>query len=84
MTKGGRPPSQSAIHEDVFGRGDEPLRAPKNMSDLHVMIIYDVCQVIGGETICFHNHGVTFHLEETTHDELEKNSTANQEDSPYG
>lgn len=64
MSKGGWFPPKSLIHEEMFGGGDEPLRPPQNMADLHVMIIHYVSEVIGGKPICFDHHGVPLHLEE--------------------
>lgn len=66
VSEGGRLPSKSTIHEYMFGGGNEPLRASKNMADLHVVIVDDVCKMISGETVCFYHHGVALHLEETT------------------
>lgn len=64
MSKGGGLPSESTVHEKMFGCRDEPLRAAQYMADLHVMIIYYVSKVIGGKSICFYHHRVPFHLQE--------------------
>lgn len=64
MSESGRLPSESTVHEEMFGSGDEPLRAPQHMADPHVMIIHDVSEVICGETICFYHNRVPLHLKE--------------------
>lgn len=68
MSEGGRLPSQSSVHEEMFGGGDEPLRAAQDMTDLHVMIIHDVGKVIGGEPVRFDHHWVPLHLEDRMED----------------
>lgn len=62
MSKGGWLPSKSAVHEKMFGGGDEPLRPTQHMADPHVMIIYYVSKMIGGKAICFDHHRVPLHL----------------------
>lgn len=62
MCEGGRLPPESTVHEEVFGGGDEPLRPPKHVADSHVVIVDDVSEVIGGETVCFYHYRVTLHL----------------------
>lgn len=62
MSEGGRLPSKSTVHEDMFGGGDEPFWPPEHVTDFHIMIIHYVRKVIGGKTICFYHHRVTFHL----------------------
>lgn len=62
MSKGGRLPSKSTVHEEVFGGGDEPLRPPQHVANLHIMVVYDVSKMIGGISISFYHHRVTFHL----------------------
>lgn len=65
MSERGRLPSKSPVHEEMFGGGDQPLWTPQDMADLHVMIIYNVGEVIGGETVCFYHHGIPLHLKVT-------------------
>lgn len=62
MSEGGRPPAQRAVHQEVFGRRNEPLGPSQDVADLHVMVIHNVGQVIGGKSVRFHHDGVTFHL----------------------
>lgn len=62
VSEGGRLPSKSSVHEEMFGGGDEPLRAPQHVADPHEMIIYDVSEVIGWKTICFNYYRVPLHL----------------------
>lgn len=62
MSKGGRLPSKSTVHQEVFGGGDEPLGPPQHMTNLHIMVIDYVSKVIGGISISFYHHRVTFHL----------------------
>lgn len=62
VSEGGRRPAQSAVQQEVFGGGDEPLGASQDVADLHVMVVHYVGKVVGGKTICFHHDRVTFHL----------------------
>lgn len=62
MSEGGRRPSQRAVHEEMLGGRDEPLGSSQNVADLHVMIVYNVGQVVGGEAICFNHNWIALHL----------------------
>lgn len=62
VSEGGRPPAQSAVHQQVFGRWNEPLGPSQDVADLHMVVVHNVGKVVCGESICFHHHGVTFHL----------------------
>lgn len=68
MSEGGRLPAQRAVHQEVFGRRNEPLGPSQDVADLHVMVIHNVCQVIGGKSVRFHHDGVTFHLKRVRSD----------------
>lgn len=62
VSEGGRPPAQRAVHQQVFGRGNEPLGSSQHVADLHVVVIHNVGEVIGGKSVCFHHDWVAFHL----------------------
>lgn len=62
MSEGGGLPSEGPVHEEVFGGRDEPLAPSQHVADLHVMIIYDVSEVVGGKTVGLHHHRVPLHL----------------------
>lgn len=68
MSEGGRLPAQRAVHQEVFGRRNEPLGPSQDVADLHVMVIHNVGQVIGGKSVRFHHDGVTFHLKRVRSD----------------
>ena len=60
----GRAPAQGAVQQQVLGGGDEPLGAPQHVADAHVVVVHHVGQVVGGEAVRLHDHGVALHLQE--------------------
>lgn len=40
MSKSRRMPAQGLVQKQVLGSGDQPLRAPQHMADVHVVVIY--------------------------------------------
>ena len=45
-------PSEGTIKEHVERGRRQPLLTADDVADLHQMVIYDVCQVIGGQVVC--------------------------------
>jgi len=62
VAEGGRPPAQRAVQQQVLGGGDEPLGAAQHVADGHAVVVHHVGQVVGGEAVRLHHHGVALHL----------------------
>ena len=61
--EGRRAPAQGAVQQQVLGGGDEPLGAPQHVADAHEVVVHHVGQVVGGEAVRLHDHGVALHLQ---------------------
>lgn len=56
-----RTPAQRGEQLQVFGGGDQPLRATKHMTDTHVMVVHHAGQVVRGESVGLQDDWVALH-----------------------
>ena len=56
MDIGGDLPAEGLIEQIVLGGGGEILRAPDHMGDAHQVVVDDVGEVIGGQSVGLDEH----------------------------
>ncbi len=49
-------PAEVLVQQDMFGRGVDPLLTTQYVGNAHQVVIYDVGQVIGRQTVGLHQH----------------------------
>ena len=52
----GRFPAECFVQQVIFGCGGQVFTAAYHVCDMHQVVIHNVCEVISGETVCFHQN----------------------------
>ena len=45
-------PAKSLVQKHMESQGRKPFLSPYDMADLHQVVVYHVCKMVGGHSIC--------------------------------